>query len=539
MENVRAVVGQPVDDHPLILRRHAESASERTESALEALGYYDASIRVTTRRDGDEFVIRIAIEPGDPTRLADVTILAEGEAGTDPAFADLIARLPLRSGDVLHHGRYEEAKRAIETLAMSRGYFDGGFADPRVVIRRAERRADIHLRYSSGRRYRMGAVRMPPTPLSPRLLLRLVPFEEGEPYSADLIAELHRTLLASEYFQDVRIATQVEEAGADGHVPIDADLQISPRNRISLSAGASTDVGPRVGVKWERPWMNRLGHAASIESKLSFVLQDLAAQYSIPLNPPISHQLQLLGGWQREDIEDTERETYSAGIQRRRDFDNGWRQNIFVRWEQERYTQADEEGTSTLTLPGMSFGRIRRSGGESLIRGDRLFALVEGAHPDAFSDIALARGLVQAKRLDSWGPHRLSGRIEYGALGTEDFDRTPPSLRFFAGGDQSVRGFAYRSLGPRNENGELVGGRYLLTGSLEYGYQVASRWRAAVFFDAGSASSDSRFSEGFERGVGAGIRWLSPLAPINLDFAWGISEPDPPFRIHFSMGTEI
>jgi translocation and assembly module TamA len=172
-------------------------------------------------------------------------------------------------------------------------------------------------------------------------------------------------------------------------------------------------------------------------------------------------------------------------------------------------------------------------------RGDRLFALAETAHPDLFSDIRLSRILLQAKRLDSWGPHQLLGRIEAGALDTEDFDRTPPSLRFFAGGDQSVRGFAYQSLAPRNDDNELVGGRYLLTASLEYSYRFAPRWRAATFFDIGNASADRRFSDGFAQGAGVGLRWLSPLAPIRLDFAWGVSESDPPFRVHFSMGIDL
>ena len=539
LENVRLYVGLPPGDAPLVVRRHAESAADRAREALEALGHYEAGIRVSARRDGETRVIRLDIDSGPPVLLSSILIAIEGEASGDPAFAEWRRTLPLREGDPLHHGRYEEAKRSIHSLALSRGYFDGGFLQSEILVRREQREADILLRYDSGRRYRFGPVRLSPTPLSPRLLLRMLPFAEGDPYTAAGLAALHRQYLDSDYFDDVRLTPRPGEADSGGLVPIDADLSPAPPNRIGLGIGITTDVGPRLRVEWARPWVNRHGHSALFQNELSLVRQDLSAQYSVPLKPPLAHQLQFTAGWQHEDIEDTERHTLRAGVQRRRLHANGWQFNTFVRWEQERFTQADVRDTTTLTLPGFSLGRTRSRGGLFPDRGDRLFALVEAAHPDLLSDIRLARLLLQAKRLDSWGPHRLLARIEGGVLDTEDFDRTPPSLRFFAGGDQSVRGFAYQSLAPRNDENELVGGRYLLTGSLEYNFQFAPRWRAAVFTDIGNAAANHRFSDGFAQGAGFGLRWLSPLAPVKLDFAWGVSESDPPFRIHFSMGTDL
>jgi translocation and assembly module TamA len=539
LDNVRLHVGEPPGADPLVVRRHAEGAAAKARAALEALGHYDAAIRVSIRRDNGERILHLAIEPGEPVRLAAVDLAVTGAAADDPAFAERLARLPLKVGEPLHHGRYEEAKRAIETLALARGYFDGGFLRSEIRIRRAERQADIRLAYDSGPRYRLGPVRLAPVPLNEKLLRRLVPFAPGDPYSAEQVSLLHLNLLRSGYFDEVRLHPQLEEADADLAVPLDVDLTPTARNHLSLGLGAATDVGPRTRLDWARPWMNRRGHSALLRTELSLVRQDVSARYAIPLNPPLTHQLQFNSGWQREEIEDTDRETIHAGVQRRRLHDNGWQQNLLLRWEQERFTQADVRDTTTLTLPGVSLGRLRSRGGPIPVRGDRLFALAETAHPDFFSDIRLSRLLVQAKRLDSWGPHQLSGRLEYGALDTADFDRTPPSLRFFAGGDQSVRGFGYQSLAPRNEEGELLGGRYLLTASLEYNYEFIRRWRAAVFYDIGNASADSRFADGFAQGAGVGLRWLSPLAPLKLDFAWGVSESDPPFRVHFSMGTEL
>ena len=539
LDNVRLHVGSPPGDAPLVLRRFAHNARDRALEALEALGRCDASVRVSFFADGNDRVLRFAILPGEPVLLSSVSVAISGEAASDPAFADLRARLPLRPGEPLDHGQYEEAKRSIESLALSRGYFNAAFSTNQILVHRGRRCADVSLAFDSGPRFRLGEVRIPTLPISRTLLLRLVPFRGGDPYSADQISALQRNFVDSDFFEDVLVRPRPDLAGDSFSVPVDADLSLAPRNRIGLGLGATTDVGPRLRLEWRRPWTNRRGHSALIKSEASLVRQNLSALYSIPLNPPLDHQLQFSGEWKREDVEDTESETRRVGVQRRRLRRNGWEQVVFLRRESERFTQAGVREATDLTLPGFSLGRTRRRGGVIPARGDRLFALFETAHPDFFSDVRLSRILLQARRLDSFGPHSLLARIEYGALDTGDFDRTPPSLRFFAGGDQSVRGFAYQSLGPKNDQGELLGGRYLLAGSLEYNYQFASRWKLAAFFDAGNASADAQFSEGLAHGAGAGIRWLSPLAPVKLDFAWGVSESRPPFRIHFSMGIDL
>ncbi|MGB4344512.1 MAG: BamA/TamA family outer membrane protein, partial [Moraxellaceae bacterium] len=124
-----------------------------------------------------------------------------------------------------------------------------------------------------------------------------------------------------------------------------------------------------------------------------------------------------------------------------------------------------------------------------------------------------------------------------GSIVTSSFDDVPVSMRFFAGGDQSVRGYDYKSISPRDELGIAVGGRNLATGSLEYNYTVYPKWRVALFTDAGSAFNS--VNEPMKVGAGTGVRWVSPLGPIRLDFAWSVSEPEVDFRIHFFMGPSL
>ena len=133
--------------------------------------------------------------------------------------------------------------------------------------------------------------------------------------------------------------------------------------------------------------------------------------------------------------------------------------------------------------------------------------------------------------------HQFVAGLETGYIFAKKFDQVPYNLRFFAGGDQSLRGFDYKSLSPE-EYGYKMGGQALAVGSLEYNYQFKEGWRAAIFSDFGNAF-DEKFSNDPEYGVGVGIRWKSPIGPIRLDVASGISDPDHPIRLHFFIGSQL
>lgn len=538
-DNVRNHIGQPPDDDPRLIRRFASRIPDQARDGLEALGYYEAEVDVTSRRIEDDWLITVTVEPGEPVRIRTLDIVFHGEAGTDGSFLSLRELVPLKEGDVLHHGRYESTKRAIEGLAASRGYFDGVFRESRIAIHRGNREADITLHYDSGARYLLGEVRYPETPLSEDLLQRMVPFSSGEPYTSEKISALNRNLLDSEYFQHVRVRPQQAEKDEEGRIPVDAEVTAHRPNRVGVGVGFATDVGPRLRLSWRKPYVNEEGHSLKTETEVSAVRQNISSEYSIPLDPPTEQQLQFFGGYQRDDIEDTFSRKTTAGIQRMRTLTGGWQQAWFLRWEREIFTQAEQRGSSTLTLPGTNVTRSRSRGGMDPHWGDRQFAQVEGTHPELGSDLRLAWLRLNTTWLRSTGRHRGIVRAEYGVMTTSDFRNTPPSLRFFAGGDRSVRGFRYQSLGPRDDEDRLIGGRYLLVGSAEYSYEFRERWRAAAFYDVGNAFSSSSFDEGFERGTGVGIRWSSPVGPIKLDLAWGISQPGTPFRLHFSVGPEI
>ena len=174
-----------------------------------------------------------------------------------------------------------------------------------------------------------------------------------------------------------------------------------------------------------------------------------------------------------------------------------------------------------------------------MTRGWRATGKYQFASDALLSDTTLHRVTADLKGIHSLGDSvRGIVRAGGGALGTDDILDIPVSLRFFAGGDQSVRGYDYESIGPRDALGNLVGGLYQAEASIEFDYRFAERWLVAAFADRGAAFNGSSDAE-FVTGVGAGIRWLSPIGPLRLDFAWGVSTDDMPFNVHFYMGPEL
>jgi len=133
--------------------------------------------------------------------------------------------------------------------------------------------------------------------------------------------------------------------------------------------------------------------------------------------------------------------------------------------------------------------------------------------------------------------NRIIAKGEYGYTSTPDFDQLPSSRRFFSGGSQSVRGYRYQSLGPTDDDGDVVGGAYLVLGSIEFEHYFNDRWGVAIFYDIGNAIDD--LADDLEQGAGFGLRWKSPIGPVRIDPASAISSDGEPWRLHINIGPDL
>jgi len=537
-ENVEAHIGDLGERDAARLQRFSRHAEREAAKALQALGYYKAQIRSEVLGEGDQAVLRLHIEQGEAVRLRSVEIRVEGEAAALASF-----RVPrsdkLAPGAVLDHGAYEYAKRLIRNRALRFGFFDGRFVEQSLLIDPEAGVADIRLVYQSGPRYHLGEVHFEgETPFDNELLARMVPFKAGEAYDSDLIGELNRALVSSNYFEDVRVDATPENAEGQT-IPVQVRLQARKPRTLAAGAGYSTDVGPRLRGTWRRHWRGSQGHRLGADFEFSSPRQSISSWYEIPLDPPLTDSLRFTTGYQMEDLVDTESERLTLGAQWQHLPESAWQRIVSLRWEQERYSTGEDDGRSTLLLPGIGFSRTQSDSKIDPSHGWRLQADLTGASRSLLSDTDLLHLVLQAKGLTTFaGGHRLLGRLQLGGIATNDFAAIPPSLRFFAGGDQSVRGYDYQTLSPRDSEGDRVGGRYLVVGSLEYQYPLRDRWRLATFVDHGNAIDG--LSDPLKTGVGIGVRWVSPVGPLRLDLAHALDQDEGSgFRIHFSMGPEL
>lgn len=536
-ENIEGYIGDLGERDEQTLRRLAPALEEQARSAAEALGFYHARISSEVRPGASPTLV-LRVVPGEPVRLRRVEIRVEGPAARLEAF-----RVPqssrLRPGAQLNHGRYESVKSSIKSQASRLGFFSGHFTRQHLFIDPVANVADIELVYASGPRYRLGDVTFQgETPFDEAFMRRVVPFQAGDPYDSGQIAKLQDNLQTLGYFEGVRV--DADPAGVSGEmVPVLVHLQMRKPRSFGIGVGFSTDVGPRGRANWTRHWANPQGHSYGVEMELSQPKQNVGLWYDIPLDPPMTDKLRFVGGYQYEELADTDTlsRLLKVGPEWHRRLDNGWQQIFSLKWQREEFRYGDDNGLSNLLLPGVAYSYLESDHPLDPSRGYRLQVEMAAASEALLSDANLIYSSVMLKGLTTLaGRHRLLGRLQFGGNFTDEYTTVPPSLRFFAGGDQSVRGYEYQTLSPTNSDGDHIGGRYMIAGSLEYQYELRDKWRGATFVDQGNAFN-SKSSPSLKTSAGFGVRWVSPVGPLRVDLAHGID--DGSFRLHFSMGPEL
>lgn len=536
--NIEGYVGELGDRNAQALRNFSLGAEQQAEKAAQALGYYQAQID-SEIQDGENPRLVIKVLPGEPIRLRNVVVRVEGPAASLKAF-----KVPqsdaLKAGAVLNHGHYEDAKRLIQNQASRYGFFSGRFTSQRLAIDPRAGVADIELVYDSGPRYSLGKVMFSgDSPFDEDLLKRMVPFKENTPYDSQLIAELNQAMQASGYFEGVRVDA-APTAAVGQVIPVTVQLETRKPRTMGLGLGFSTDVGPRGRANWTRHWANAQGHSYGFESELSAPRQNVGLWYDVPLDPPLTDKLRFAGGYQYEEIAGTDSlsKLLTVGPEWHSKLPSGWERVISLKWQREEYRLGDDSGLSTLLMPGISYSYLRSDDRIDPHKGYRLQFDAQVAKEGLGSDANLVRGNVLLKGLTTIAQnHRFLGRVQFGGNFTDGYTSIPPSLRFFAGGDQSVRGYDYQTLSPTNSDGDRIGGRYMVAGSVEYQYSIAEKWRLATFVDQGNSFNNLDLPS-LKTGVGFGVRWVSPVGPLRLDLAHPLDD-DGGVRLHFSMGPEL
>lgn len=554
LENVRALLSLEQQktltnlSENRIKQLHQQAPTE-IQQALQPFGYY--RVQVTTSQleppvSGKKtWHAKYVIDLGPPLKLKAVTLHLNGEGKEDEALQKLLTKFPLKKGDVLNHATYETGKKQLSSLALERGYFDAQFTRHEIRIDERAYDAQITLHFETGERYRFGEVTFNQDIFIPSVLERYFTFHPGEFYLNTKLLAFQNALNDSDYFSDVRVETH--PSAPDKIVPIEVTLEPRKAKRFSVAPGYGTDTGVRGSIEWERRYLNRWGHRFKTVIQLSEVRNALTARYFIPSGKTKDDYWTAAAIYKDEAVDTSDSELLSVGFnknQLRPFLGRDTQQTLGLDYRDEIYHVGSDSGHSRLLMPSLSLSYTKADDRIYTTHGQKIQLTARGAQSGLGSNTSFLQGQLSGifvRKFLERGRVIVRGEVGHtltpAFLGGE-FSQLPPSIRFFAGGDRSVRGYDYKALGPKNAEGEVIGGENLLVGSAEYEYRIWDKWGIAAFYDIGNAFNG--LSVPLKQGVGVGVHWLSPIGAIRLDVAVALSEEDDyPLRVHIMVGPDF
>ncbi len=530
--------GRPEVD-ALVLERLVERVKADARRLLATEGYFSPQVQADHAASDSGHVVHIRVVPGEPARVESVELEVTGAIAASPDDAKRIPEIKQRwrlpAGTRFRQSAWGEAKNALLSALVLDGY-------PTARVAASEARVDpgsgsvvVSVRVDSGPLFHFGAVDVTGLDRYPRELVEnLSPIRPGERYTHELLLRYQAELQASGYFSSASVSVDPEPGGATT-LPVVVRVTEHPVMKIDLGVGYSTNTGPRTHAGFTHYSTLRPGWQSQSKLKIEGKQQSLDAELAFLPEPD---------GWRNRVGAEANRTDVQGLVAQRLGLfgSRAWRSPRLERDITVKF-QAEEQkikATRVDNLQALSLNyswTLRRV--DDLLRpkdGYLLNLQLGGAAEDLLSTRSFLRAYGRGVYILPFGRRdRVHARAEAGAVYADARDGIPNEFLFRAGGDQSVRGYAYQSLGVR-EGGAVVGGRYLAVATVEYQHDFTESWGGAVFLDSGNAVdkvSDFRAVHGY----GVGVRWLSPAGSLNFDIAR--ASEDGKLRFHFTIGARF
>lgn len=530
------------------VRRLYERAPDEVRAALRPYGYYDAQTTGDVQQTGDDWRVTLHVQPGKPVLVTTVDVTLDGDAEKIPAIRRARRAIEQMRDKPLNDGTYDDARDTLGAQLTAYGYLDARLTTHRVEVTRGTHSAAIHLAWKVGQRYRFGQVHFTGSQFNDGFLDRYVPFKPGDYFTQDQLLQLQQALNGADYFSVVNVLPDVDQA-KDGSV--DVNVQLAPAKRTIYTGGPfiGTDTGVGVRGSMERRWVNRRGHKWKNELVLAQKLKTLSTLYSIPM-PGDDQRSYNFGANFRDANTATSQSRTLELVGNETRLWHGWTRTLGVHALSGTFTVGKkggepdntfgiERGNSTEVFAEASLSRKQGDNPTFVRRGWSVNLAARSTAGTLLSDASFSQVLGDVKWIRSFaGRNRLIVRGSAATTWTDDFAALPPQLRFFAGGDRSVRGYGYQSIGPRNRYDRVIGGRNLLVGSTEVEHYFTRNWGMAAFVDAGNAFNGTDYRP--KIGAGLGVRWLSPVGMIRVDLGTPIRNKDEHgVQLHIVIGPDF
>jgi len=514
------------------VERIAQRSVSEGRSALKPFGFYEPKIAWNLKEDGRNWRATITVNPGEPVRLKEVDLQITGPGERDPLFTNVLRRSTLKVGDQLNHPAYERVKGDLERTAASYGYLDAKLERHELLVDPANKAASAHLLLSTGPRYRFGDTTIKQTVIDDKLMRKYLRYGQGQPYDSTALLRTQFALDDSQYFSTIEVLPRGRDSDSLT-VPIGIEGIANKRNRYSIGAGYGTDTRFRGTIAWDNRLVNSHGHRAHVELKGSGITQELTANYIIPVGDPALEKISLESSYGRTTLGDvtTTGLVVKPGLTQ---VIGNWQRVLFVSVNRNISRTAFTSLTDNAVVPGISYASIPPGIFGQPVAGRGLYVELTGSHAVLGSNSNFLRFFIQDdQRFDLSPVWHLLLRGQFGVSLVSQFSELPAFERFFAGGDRSVRGFALNDLSPVDQNGQKIGGRDLVVGSIEFERDLPRGFAVATFMDAGNAMNS--FREHLEYSAGIGFRYKLPAVSIGLDVAKAISRSDLSPRLHLNI----
>ena len=520
---------------PAEVQRLFTQGEQDIRTALRPFGWYNPQIKSELRGAPPNWTAIYRIDAGPETDIRKVDILIDGEGKGEAALDGIVGHPRLRLGERLKHPDYEDLKSRLQQAAFGSGYLDATFTRHELRVDAAANTAEILLTLDTGPRWYFGDVTMEQDgELDDRFLRRYLRIDPGQPFDSSRVLATQFAFADLDYFQSVEIETQKDKAGSARRIPLIIHTKPKKPYLFRFGLGYGTDTGARALAGMEFRRLNKKGHKLRIDLRPSQHISTAIVEYKIPYGRIPGDSFSFPTQFLKQDFQGIDETLYSLGVSYNRQI-GVWQRRWYLTYAHDDYTLQDEpSATSILLTPGLSLSRTQSDDPIQPHRGWSVFLDLHAASTEVLSDTSFVEALIRGRTLlPLIKGVRLIVRAEEGAAFVHSFATLPPSQRFFAGGDESVRGYSYHSLGPRNEKGHVLGGKYLTTGSVELNFDVYRKYGLAVFADAGGADDVPNVL--LHYGAGIGLRYRAPFGAIAVDLAHPFDRDASPVRLHLGV----
>ena len=498
--------------------------------AIAPYGYFNSHIQSALIKTSKAWVAEFNVSLGPPLRITTMQIEITGQGKDDPEFIKWKKRLPLHIGQRLQTKTYEDVKTKLDDIAISRGYFQAKMIKTQIQINLTRYESNIIIIYDTGPRFRFGKTTFSKSPFYDKFLQKFLTYHEGEYYSAEKLETTQAGLLRGNYFEQVRIFPEIKKA-ANGTVPIKVNLILLKAKTFILGLGYGTDTSIRGTAGATLRYIGHSGERFQALGRASPQNSSFIAKYMIPGFNPANDLLTIGAGasYINQVTGNANNGQFGVTYITTR---GEWKTSLSLSYLNETYNLSNLPITQTqLVYPTIGIKYLHTNNPLNPKRGISFKIQFAGADQSLLSETSFTQFTAHLRTLYTIEEThtRVLVRADAGRTDIANLNNLPLSLQLFAGGAQSVRGYAYDAIGP---------GRNLAVASYEMQQRIIGGFYVAGFVDAGNVVDGDVF-QNMHVGAGPGVAWISSIGTMELTTACAVLQSNHPWTIQFIMGTAL